>query len=116
MIQELKVIPGNLEKFFYDSSKSDENTVHRHYKSFSTGRRKKAVAKVNLSIGNGSISINSKTLIEYFPRISDRQQVLYPLNIICGLGKLDVSAQVSGGGTTGNYVLLIYYYKHLVLL
>lgn len=90
-------------KYFQDSSKSDFKKVQLSYKPLSVGRRKTSIAKVRVKSGDGKVSINSKGLLEYFPRLEDRQQVLYPLNLVGCLGKVDVSAEVSGGGVTGTY-------------
>lgn len=76
------------------------------FKSTSVGRRKTAFAKVHVSMGDGNIVINSKTLLEYFPRIEDRQQVLFPLNTI-GSDKFDVFVKVHGGGLTGKDIILV---------
>ena len=44
--------------------------------------------------------------MEYFPRLEDRQQVLFPLHVVSGLGKVDITAEVTGGGPTGIHFLL----------
>lgn len=78
------------------------------FKSTSVGRRKTAFAEVHVSLGNGNIVINSKTLLEYFPRIEDRQQVLFPFNTIDS-DKFNVSVKVYGGGQTGNILVITVY-------
>ena len=83
-----------------DSVKFGFKADNSVFKSTSLGRRKTAFAKVHVSLGNGNIVINSKTLLEYFPRIEDRQQVLFPLNTI-GSDKFNVFVEVHGGGQTG---------------
>lgn len=90
-------------KYFYDSSKSNFKKVQLSYKPLSVGRRKSSIAKVRVKSGDGKVLINSKQLLDYFPRLEDRQQVLYPLNLVGCLGKVDVSADVSGGGVTGTH-------------
>lgn len=88
-------------KYFHNTSRSTVNEVQVSYKRLSVGRRKTAIAKVRVKNGDGKVLINSKSLLEYFPRLEDRQQVLFPLNLVGCLGKVDVSAEVSGGGVTG---------------
>ncbi len=66
-----------------------------------TGYRKSAKAHVKLMSGDGNITVNSKSLLEYFPRLQDRQQVLYPLICTGNLGSYDIHIDVTGGGMTG---------------
>ncbi|HLB02498.1 MAG TPA: 30S ribosomal protein S9 [Nitrospiria bacterium] len=66
-----------------------------------TGKRKNAVARVWLTPGQGSISVNQRSLEDYFPREIWRMQVKQPLEL-CGLmGQYNVMANVYGGGLTG---------------
>jgi len=66
-----------------------------------TGRRKTAVARVRLRAGNGAISINQRTLDEYFHNERDRGSVMAPLQSSENVGKWDVWVRVEGGGSTG---------------
>lgn len=66
-----------------------------------TGRRKTAVARVRLKPGNGAISINGRTLEEFFRNERDQLMVLAPLKATEKLGQVDLWARVGGGGTTG---------------
>ena len=69
-----------------------------------TGKRKTATAVVTLREGSGVILINNESIADYFPRATDRQQVLYPLVAMEMLGKYDITASVRGGGITGTYI------------
>ncbi|MFQ3651320.1 MAG: 30S ribosomal protein S9 [Gemmataceae bacterium] len=66
-----------------------------------TGRRKTAVARVFLTEGEGSISINGKDLMVYFTEERDRSAVLGPLQVCDLMNRVDVIVNVHGGGTTG---------------
>lgn len=66
-----------------------------------TGRRKSSVARVILSPGNGTITINKRTIDEFFGYETLRMQVRSPLVLTETLGKYDVSVNVRGGGYTG---------------
>ena len=66
-----------------------------------TGRRKSAVARVNLVPGTGKIRINKRDFEDYFPRETDRIQILEPLKLTNTFGKFDFQARVTGGGSTG---------------
>ena len=67
-----------------------------------TGRRKKAIARVRLiPDGSGSITINKRTLEEYFPQDILKYVVNQPLELTGTAGKFDVLVNVSGSGNTG---------------
>lgn len=67
-----------------------------------TGRRKFSVARVRLIPGKGEVTINGKSLDEYFGGLDLlKQEVKRPLVLVGSEGKFDVIARVAGGGTTG---------------
>jgi small subunit ribosomal protein S9 len=65
------------------------------------GRRKAAVARVLLRPGNGDLSINGRTLDEYFPRPSLRIRIEEPLKLVQAEGQFDIRVRAAGGGLTG---------------
>ncbi len=69
--------------------------------NYGTGRRKTATARVFLRPGTGSISINNRSLDEFFGRETARMMVRQPLELTDNLEKFDLYITVSGGGTTG---------------
>ena len=66
-----------------------------------TGRRKSAVARVNLLPGTGQIVVNDVPFAEYFKRETDRIQILLPLKKLNAENKFDILASVTGGGASG---------------
>lgn len=70
-------------------------------KYMSTGKRKEAVAKVQLLAGKGKIFVNNKLLDEYFLRETDRIIIKQPLEATGNLNKYDIYADVQGGGIAG---------------
>ncbi len=66
-----------------------------------TGRRKEAVARVELKAGSGRILVNGRTLEEYFPRPTLQSMVREPLKVTQTIGRFDCTAQVAGGGIAG---------------
>lgn len=66
-----------------------------------TGRRKSSVARVRLIPGKGNITVNKKSLEEYFGMEIVRREVKRPFEIAGCEGKYDVVATVFGGGFTG---------------
>ncbi len=65
------------------------------------GRRKTSTARVRLTQGNGSITVNGKPAEQYFPRYGDMVAAIAPLRAAGFEGKLDVTVKVEGGGITG---------------
>jgi len=65
------------------------------------GRRKAAVARVLLWPGKGDLSINGRTLEEYFPRPSLRIRIEEPLKLVEAEGNFDIRVRAAGGGLTG---------------
>ncbi len=67
----------------------------------STGRRKSSSARAFLVPGSGTITINGRTIEDYFGRETARMVVRQPLEAVDMLDKVDVKATVRGGGNTG---------------
>ena len=65
------------------------------------GKRKKAIARVWMKPGKGLISINKRPMDDYLTRESDKVNILQPLQLTDTLGKYDISANVRGGGISG---------------
>ncbi len=65
------------------------------------GRRKTSTARVFLKLGTGRIVINNRDLDSYFGRETARMVVRQPLETADMVGRLDITATVRGGGTTG---------------
>jgi small subunit ribosomal protein S9 len=68
---------------------------------YGTGRRKKSVARVRLLPGKGTITINKKSIDEYFGLETLKTIVKQPLVATNTLSKFDVVVTVAGGGFTG---------------
>ena len=69
--------------------------------NYGTGRRKTSAARVFLTPGNGTITINGRTLENFFGRETARMVVRQPLELTDNLDKMDVNVTVTGGGNTG---------------
>ncbi|MGA2061473.1 MAG: 30S ribosomal protein S9 [Thermoguttaceae bacterium] len=66
-----------------------------------TGRRKTSVARVRLRPGAGNVTINGRTLEEYFHNLKQRNAVLAPLVQTGKRNDFDVLVRVEGGGING---------------
>ena len=77
-------------------AKKSENIVFQ-----GTGRRKESIARVRLMAGKGNITVNGKTLDEYFGTEILKVIVNQPFAVTNTVGKYDVVVKVVGGGFTG---------------
>lgn len=68
---------------------------------YGTGRRKTSTARVFLQNGEGSITVNSRPLDQYFGREVARMIVRQPLELVELKDKFDINVTVSGGGSFG---------------
>ena len=66
-----------------------------------TGRRKQAVARVQLLPGNGKHLVNDRTPLEYLTRETLVQMAFHALVVVNAEAKFNVVAKVHGGGLTG---------------
>ena len=71
------------------------DTVH------TIGRRKKSVARIFVSEGKGSITVNKKNYTEYFPTASLQYKIQQPFILTNTEGNYDLKITVKGGGTNG---------------
>ena len=77
-------------------AKKSENIVFQ-----GTGRRKESIARVRLMAGKGNVTVNGKTLDEYFGTEILKVIVNQPFAVTNTVGKNDVVVKVVGGGYTG---------------
>lgn len=68
---------------------------------YGTGRRKKAIARVRLVPGNGTVTINSRDIDEYFDYDTLKVIAVEPLVATASADKYDAIVTVNGGGSTG---------------
>jgi small subunit ribosomal protein S9 len=67
-------------------------------KTYATGRRKTAIARVWLSAGDGKITINDRSDEDYFSRPTARMVIRQGLEEVSLLGQYNIDATVRGGG------------------
>lgn len=78
----------------------DTLTENMH-KFTAVGRRKEAIARVILYSGKGRIVVNEQPIEHYFIRETDRLIIRQPFHATGTTNKFDVSANIRGGGLTG---------------
>ena len=84
----------------------EESTVRKSKKdkqgrSYATGRRKDAVARVWIKAGKGNITINDKTIDQYFARPVLKMIINQPFEVANRVNEFDVVCTVKGGGLSG---------------
>ena len=65
------------------------------------GRRKQAIARVRLTPGSGTITVNNREFENFFPNKLHQQLINDPFKLLDLLGSYDVIAKISGGGPSG---------------
>ena len=83
---------------------SDTNikpVLDAHGRSYATGKRKNAVARVWIKSGSGNLSINGKAIKDYFSRPVLNMLVHQPLELTNKKMNVDTVITVSGGGLSG---------------
>lgn len=69
-----------------------------------SGKRKTAVARARVKVGNGRVTINGFP-VELHPVEILREKIMEPLTLLGDkLNTIDISVEVSGGGTTGQAI------------
>ena len=66
-----------------------------------TGRRKRAVARVRLRPGTGAIVVNGRPVTEYFPTATHRMIISEPLRVTNTDEVYDIDCSIDGGGVSG---------------
>jgi small subunit ribosomal protein S9 len=74
---------------------ADKNTV------MATGRRKTAVARIQMIPGQGKVEVNGRDFEDYFTTPAMKTLALMPLQTADSLKKFDVKAKAHGGGLVG---------------
>lgn len=78
-----------------------EKEVDAQGRSYATGRRKDAVARVWLKPGTGQIVVNGRDQTVYFARPTLRLVINQPFDVTDRVGQYDIVATVKGGGLSG---------------
>jgi len=78
-----------------------EPKIDEHGRSYATGKRKNAVARVWIKRGNGKITVNGRDQEQYFARPVLRMLLQQPLEAAERVDEFDIVATVVGGGLSG---------------
>lgn len=78
-----------------------EPQIDEHGRSYATGKRKNAVARVWVRPGSGRVMVNGREAQLYFARPVLQMLIAQPFQVADRVGQFDVMATVSGGGLSG---------------
>ncbi|CAL9738122.1 small ribosomal subunit protein uS9m [Monosporozyma servazzii] len=104
---KLEMDKYNRDKLISSNGKTTQDGTYKipqldsQGRSIAVGRRKSASAKCYTVKGEGLILVNDRPLNDYFVNIKDRESIMYPLQVVQALGRFNIYALTSGGGTTG---------------
>ncbi len=93
-----------LESYSTESTPEAETKTPRavlNVPGAAVGRRKQAIARVRIAPGSGTITVNGRTLENYFPNKLHQQLINDPFKVLDLLGSYDVIARITGGGPSG---------------
>ena len=68
---------------------------------YATGKRKTSIARVYIQPGTGNITVNKRSIDEYFGRETSKMVIRQPLELTENVGKFDIYVNVQGGGPSG---------------
>jgi len=71
------------------------------YLQNTVGKRKTAIARLNMKKGDGKITINGRSLEAYLIRPTSRVLIMQPFELTDNVGKFDIHIKVLGGGLSG---------------
>ena len=80
---------------------NNEVKLDNKQRAYATGKRKNSIARVWVKRGSGEISVNGKSLDQYFARPVLQMIVNQPLDLVDGVGGYEIMATVKGGGLSG---------------
>ncbi len=100
-LEDLKEAAGPVPGTETETQVGREPVRDRLGRSYATGKRKNAVARVWVKPGKGQVSVNGKTMAEYFARPVLQMLLGQPFRVANVSGQFDVMATVKGGGLSG---------------
>ena len=101
-LEDLKdLVDPELAQAAAESQAPTEPQLDEHGRTYATGRRKDAAARVWVKRGTGQMKINGKDVAEYFARPVLQMILAQPFSVAGVTGQFDVIATVKGGGLSG---------------
>lgn len=93
--EEAVVETGNIKAIIH------EKKVDEHGRSYATGKRKTAIARVWLKPGSGKVVVNGREAKNYFPRATHMMMINQPFELTDRENQFDIMCTVKGSGPAG---------------
>lgn len=100
-LQDLKELTGEAAAVAVEATEERAPVVDDLGRSYATGKRKDAIARVWVKPGSGKITVNGRDQETYFARPTLRLIVNQPFQVAGRENQYDVVATVKGGGLSG---------------
>ena len=100
-LQDLKELTGEQDAAVVEAGEDRKPVVDAQGRTYATGKRKDAVARVWIKPGSGKITVNDRDQEVYFARPTLRLIVNQPFQVAGREDQYDVVATVKGGGLSG---------------
>ena len=100
-LEELNTVAEGTEAVVVEVAELHEQVRDELGRSYATGKRKDAVARVWIKPGSGKVTVNGKDMDTYFARPVLQMILRQPFQIAGVEGEFDVMATVKGGGLSG---------------
>lgn len=100
-LEELQAVAAGAGQTLLDTSAPVEPTRDELGRSYATGKRKDAVARVWIRPGSGKVTVNGREINKYFARPVLQMILRQPFEITDREDQFDVMATVKGGGLSG---------------
>ncbi|MBP5216178.1 MAG: 30S ribosomal protein S9 [Alphaproteobacteria bacterium] len=100
-LESLKDLKAASTKTETESKSTRKSVKDKQGRSYATGKRKDAVARVWVRPGKGNITVNSKSIDEYFARPVLKMLINQPFVLTNRENEFDVICTVNGGGLSG---------------
>ena len=101
VVGEVEAAPAEAPEVVTETAVSREPQRDELGRSYATGKRKDAVARVWIKPGSGKVTVNGKEMDAYFARPVLQMILRQPFQVAGVDGQFDVQATVKGGGLSG---------------
>ncbi len=100
-LEDIGVAAGAVAEDDTGSTTPREPVIDEHGRSYATGKRKNAIARVWIKPGAGAVTVNGREMATYFARPVLQMLLRQPFEVAGRIDQYDVYCTVTGGGLSG---------------